>query len=75
MDSWVRLSKDFLELVSNKTNLAELPMNIEKTKQRRAYMQSLMNYPWKIYFLQDGQAIKVDGDKIEHIGSGTKESI
>ena len=38
-------------------------------------MQSLMNYPWKIYFLQDGQAIKVDGDKVEHIGPGIKEFI
>jgi len=64
---------DFLVSVHNKE--AELPMNIEKTKQRRAYMQSLMNYPWKIYFLQDGQAIKVNGDTIEHIGPGTKKFI
>lgn len=64
---------DFLVSVHNKE--ADLPTNIEKTKQRRAFMQSHMPYPWKIYFLQDGQAIKVDGDKIEHLGEGIKESI
>lgn len=62
-------------LVSCHTKEAELPEKIEKTKQRRVYMQSHMPYPWKIYFLQDGQAIKVDGDKIEHIGPGIKKSI
>ncbi len=64
---------DFLVSVHNKE--AELPANIEKTKKRREYMQSHMNYPWRVYFLQDGQAIKVDGDKIKHIGPGIKESI
>jgi hypothetical protein len=34
-----------------------------------------MDYPWKIYFLQDGQAIKVDGDTVEHVGPGEKKSI
>lgn len=64
---------DFLVSVHNKE--AELPANIEKTKKRREYMQSHMNYPWRVYFLQDGQAIKVDGDTIEHIGEGMKNSI
>jgi len=64
---------DFLVSVHNKE--AELPENIEKTKERREYMQSHMDYPWKVYFLQDGQAIKVDGDKIEHIGPGVKKYI
>lgn len=64
---------DFLVSVHNKED--ELPANIEKTKKRREFMQSHMPYPWKIYFLLDGQAIKVDGDKIEHIGPGPKESI
>ena len=53
----------------------QMTANIEKTKKQREHMQSLMNYPWKIYFLQDGQAIKVDGDKVEHIGPGIKEFI
>lgn len=61
---------DFLVSVHNKE--AELLANVEKTKKRREYMQSHMNYPWKIYFLEDGQAIKVNGDKVEHIGEGSK---
>jgi dipeptidase E len=64
---------DFLISPHNKE--ADLLVNIEKTKKQRERMQSLMDYPWKIYFLQDGQAIKVDGDKIEHIGEGAKRSI
>ncbi len=64
---------DFLVSPHNKE--AELSEKIEKTKKQREHMQSLMNYPWKIYFLQDGQAIKVDGHKIEHIGEGVKSCI
>jgi len=51
----------------------------EKTAEnlinRKKYMQSVTDFPWKVYLLQDGQAIKVDGDKIEHIGEGIKKSI
>ena len=43
--------------------------------KRKEYLQSIINFPWKVYLLQDGQAIKVDGDKIEHIGPGIKKSI
>lgn len=43
--------------------------------KRKKYLQTLINFPWKIYLLQDGQAIKVDGDKVEHIGEGVKKSI
>jgi len=32
-------------------------------------------FPWKIYLVQDGQAIVVDGDSVEHIGPGTKRCI
>lgn len=64
---------DFLVSVHNKE--ADLPANIEKTKERRKFMQSHMSYPWKIYLLLDGQAIKVDGESIEHIGPGIKKSI
>jgi dipeptidase E len=49
--------------------------NSQKLAERRSYLQSFMDYPWKIYLLQDGQAIKIDGDKIEHIGPGVKKSI
>lgn len=47
----------------------------EKLIERRKYLQSVINFPWKIYLLQDGQAIKVIDDKIEHIGPGIKKSI
>jgi peptidase E len=32
-------------------------------------------FPWTIYLVQDGQAIVVDGDSVEHIGSGTKKCV
>lgn len=47
----------------------------EKFIERKKHLQSLVDYPWKIYLVMDGQAIKVDGDKVEHIGPGIKESI
>jgi hypothetical protein len=43
--------------------------------ERKLYLQSLLDYPWKIFLVKDGQAIKVDGDTIEHIGVGVKKSI
>lgn len=52
--------------------------DVSKAKEfteRKKHLQSLVDYPWKIYLVMDGQAIKVDGDKIEHIGVGIKESI
>ncbi len=52
--------------------------DVSKAKEfteRKKHLQSLVAYPWKIYLVMDGQAIKVDGDKIEHIGVGIKESI
>lgn len=52
--------------------------DVSKAKEfteRKKYLQSLVDYPWKIYLVMDGQALKVDGDKIEHIGEGIKESI
>lgn len=33
------------------------------------------DFPWKVYLVQDGQAVVVDGDTVEHIGHGAKESI
>lgn len=46
--------------------------NTEKLIERKKYYQTITNYPWKTYLVKDGQAIKVDGDKVEHIGEGTK---
>jgi peptidase E len=51
------------DLVKNKNNLIELKKNYQA------------DFPWKIYLVQDGQAIVVDGDMVEHIGPGAKESI
>jgi peptidase E len=47
----------------------------ENLIKRKKYMQSVANFPWKVYLLRDGQAIKVDGDSVEHIGTGVKISI
>jgi len=47
----------------------------QKIIDYKMYLQSVIEYPWKVYLLKDGQAIKVDGDNIEHIGPGVKKSI
>lgn len=47
----------------------------ENLIKRKNYMQSVTNFPWKVYLLQDGQAVKVNGDKVEHVGTGAKKSI
>ena len=49
--------------------------NIKNLTERKAYLQSIIDFPWRVYLLQDGQAIKVIGDKIEHIGLGEKKFI
>jgi len=46
-----------------------------KIIENREKIRKFIDFPWKVYFLKDGQAIKVDGDKIEHIGPGIKKSI
>ena len=48
---------------------------VKKYTERKKYLQTVMDFPWKVYLLQDGQAIKVDGDKVEHIGEGIKKFI
>ncbi|PIR45245.1 MAG: hypothetical protein COV10_00405 [Candidatus Vogelbacteria bacterium CG10_big_fil_rev_8_21_14_0_10_51_16] len=48
---------------------------VETVVARKKHLQEVMDFPWKIYVLQDGQAIKVDGDTIEHLGPGAKESV
>ena len=49
--------------------------NTEKLIERKKYYQTITNYPWVTYLVKDGQAIKVIGNKIEHIGTGTKKFI
>lgn len=51
----------------------ELDANVNKIIELKKNYQA--NYPWKTYLVQDGQAIVVDGDMVEHIGPGTKMSI
>ena len=54
---------------------ADLTSGIEKLNNRRKYLQSAIKFPWKIYLLQDGQAVKVVNNEVDHIGSGVKEFI
>lgn len=49
--------------------------NTEKLIERKKYYQTVINYPWKTYLVKDGQAIKVIGNKIEHVGLGEKKAI
>ena len=64
---------DFIMQVHVKEN--DETFNTENLIKRKKYLQSVINFPWKIYLVQDGQAIKVDGDKVEHIGPGVKKFI
>jgi peptidase E len=56
-------------------NESDEQKSTEQLTKRREYLQTIINFPWRIYLLQDGQAIKVVDDTIEHIGSGTKKYI
>jgi hypothetical protein len=38
-------------------------------------LQSITHFPWKMYLLQDGQAVKVNGSTVEHVGEGVKKCI
>ena len=49
--------------------------NTNKLIERKKYYQTVTNYPWKTYLVKNGQAIKVTGDKIEHVGFGIKKFI
>ena len=64
---------DFVLVPHQKESDPEKKM--EALMTRKKYLQSIIDFPWRVYLLQDGQAIKVDGDKVEHIGLGIKEYI
>ncbi len=49
--------------------------NAENLVKRREHLQTVINFPWKIYLLQDEQAIKVVDEKVEHVGEGVKKCI
>ncbi|MEI7513001.1 MAG: Type 1 glutamine amidotransferase-like domain-containing protein [bacterium] len=46
-----------------------------KIIENREKMRKIIDFPWRVYLLKDGQAIKVDGDKVEHIGPGEKRVV
>lgn len=64
---------DFVLVPHQKESDPEKKM--ESLVARKKYLQTVIDFPWRVYLLQDGQAIRVDGDKIEHIGEGVKKSI
>lgn len=53
----------------------ELEESMQGLVKRRTYLQSFMPFPWKIYLLQNGQAVKVFDGKVEHIGLGEKKCV
>ncbi len=65
---------DFVVIVHQKES--DTLKSTESLIERKKYFQSIgIDFPWKLYLVQDGQAVKVDGYKIEHIGPGIKKSI
>jgi peptidase E len=64
---------DFIVVPHQKES--DISSNIENLVKRRDYLQTIINFPWRIYLLQDGQAIKVIDNNVEHIGSGIKRYI
>lgn len=64
---------DFIVLVHQ--NECDKLKNVKSLIKRKKYYRSITDFPWKIYLVKDGQAIKVNGDKVEHIGPGIKKSI
>lgn len=46
-----------------------------KIIENREKIRKYIDFPWKVFLLKDGQAIKVDGDNIEHIGEGIKKVV
>ena len=49
--------------------------NTDNLIRRRDSLQTLIGFPWRTYLVQDGQAIKVVDEKVEHIGPGVKKCI
>lgn len=54
-------------------NEEKLEESIDKITELKENYEA--EFPWKIYLVQDGQAIVVDGDSITHIGPGTKKCV
>lgn len=47
----------------------------DKIIESREKIRKFIDFPWRVYLLKDGQAIKVDGDSVEHIGHGEKRVV
>jgi len=47
----------------------------DKIIENREKIRKFIDFPWKVYLLKDGQAIKIDGEQIEHVGIGEKKSV
>lgn len=47
----------------------------DKIIENREKIRKFIDFPWKVYLLKDGQAIKIDGENVEHIGPGDKKSV
>ena len=62
-------------IVAPHQNENEIQKSTEHLSKRRDYLQTIINFPWKIYLLQDGQALKIINGEVEHLGNGTKRSI
>ena len=56
-------------------NESDTQSNIEILTKRRDHLRTIINFPWRVYLLNDGQAIKVTDNNVEHIGVGTKRCI
>ena len=64
---------DFVTIPHQKESDAD--KSVEKLTERKKYLDEAVGFPWKVYLLQDGQAVKVVDDNVEHIGEGVKNSI
>lgn len=64
---------DFVTVPHQKESNKE--KSAEKLTERKKYLNEAAGFPWKVYLLKDGQAIKVVDDNVEHIGEGIKKSI
>ena len=64
---------DYIALVHQ--NESDKVKNTKNLIKRKKYYRTIVDFPWKVYLVKDGQAIKVDSTKVEHIGPGIKKSI
>ncbi|OHB23949.1 MAG: hypothetical protein A2542_02370 [Parcubacteria group bacterium RIFOXYD2_FULL_52_8] len=55
---------------------ADGSLNVQQVVDRKKHLQAHIDFPWKVYLLQDGQMLRVDGNMIEYLGQNAiKEPI